>query len=298
MDIKEAVRTCCANVSFDEPMKKHTSFKIGGNADIFCEPQNIKELGNLIKLFNENNTNYIIFGNGSNVLVSDNGIRGAVIKIGDKMSKVNICGERISADAGVLLSGLAKKAMREGLSGMECLSGIPGSLGGVIYMNAGAYGVEIADILEEVTCILPNGEILTLKKDELKFDYRKSVFMDNGGIITSCILRLKKADKEKIETDMAQITKRRVEKQPLELPSAGSTFKRPQGYFAGKLIEDCGLKGYSIGGAKISEKHAGFVVNFDNATAADVMALIRYTQDKVYEKFGVKLETEVKLYGF
>lgn len=297
MSIKDAIILQCEKVSFNVPMKKHTTFRIGGECDIFCEPKNAYELAGLIRLLNENNQSYIVFGNGSNVLVSDEGIRGVVIKIGEQMSEVSVCGEEITSGAGILLSRLSKRAMNESLSGMECISGIPGSVGGAVYMNAGAYGAEIADILQSVTYVSREGEIITLEKADLSLGYRKSVFMENGGIVTSCVLKLKKGDKEKIAQDMAEVTKKRVEKQPLELPSAGSTFKRPQGYFAGALIEECGLKGYSVGGAKVSEKHAGFVVNFDNATANDVLAVIEHVQKTVYEKFGVGLEPEVKFIG-
>ena len=297
MSIKDAIILQCEKVSFNVPMKKHTTFRIGGECDIFCEPKNAYELAGLIRLLNENNQSYIVFGNGSNVLVSDEGIRGVVIKIGEQMSEVSVCGEEITSGAGILLSRLSKKAMNESLSGMECISGIPGSVGGAVYMNAGAYGAEIADILQSLTYVSREGEIITLEKADLSLGYRKSVFMENGGIVTSCVLKLKKGDKEKIAQDMAEVTKKRVEKQPLELPSAGSTFKRPQGYFAGALIEECGLKGYSVGGAKVSEKHAGFVVNFDNATANDVLAVIEHVQKTVYEKFGVGLEPEVKFIG-
>ena len=297
MSIKDAIILQCEKVSFNVPMKKHTTFRIGGECDIFCEPKNAYELAGLIRLLNENNQSYIVLGNGSNVLVSDEGIRGVVIKIGEQMSEVSVCGEEITSGAGILLSRLSKRAMNESLSGMECISGIPGSVGGAVYMNAGAYGAEIADILQSVTYVSREGEIITLEKADLSLGYRKSVFMENGGIVTSCVLKLKKGDKEKIAQDMAEVTKKRVEKQPLELPSAGSTFKRPQGYFAGALIEECGLKGYSVGGAKVSEKHAGFVVNFDNATANDVLAVIEHVQKTVYEKFGVGLEPEVKFIG-
>ena len=294
MSIKDEIILQCEKVSFNEPMKKHTTFRIGGECDIFCEPKNANELAGLIRLLNENNQSYIVLGNGSNVLVSDEGIRGVVIKIGEQMSEASVCGEEITVGAGMLLSRLAKRAMNESLSGMECISGIPGSVGGAVYMNAGAYGAEIADILQSVTYVSREGAIITLEKEDLSLGYRKSVFMENGGIVTSCVLKLKKGDKEKIAQAMAEVTKKRVEKQPLELPSAGSTFKRPQGYFAGALIEECGLKGYSVGGAKVSEKHAGFVVNFDNATANDVLAVIEHVQKTVYEKFGVRLEPEVK----
>ena len=242
MSIKDAIILQCEKVSFNVPMKKQTTFRIGGECDIFCEPKNAYELAGLIRLLNENNQSYIVLGNGSNVLVSDEGIRGVVIKIGEQMSEVSVCGEEITSGAGILLARLSKKAMNESLSGMECISGIPGSVGGAVYMNAGAYGAEIADILQSLTYVSREGEIITLEKADLNLGFRKSVFMENGGIVTSCVLKLKKGDKEKIAQDMAEVTKKRVEKQPLELPSAGSTFKRPQGYFAGALIEECGLK--------------------------------------------------------
>lgn len=297
MNIKEQTEKLCANVKYNEPMKNHTTFRIGGNADIFCEPSGEKELSDLILFFRKENLPYVVLGNGSNVLVGDNGIRGTVIKIGSKMSGAEVKGEKLYAQGGILLSRLAKIAMNESLSGMENISGIPGSLGGAIYMNAGAYGSEISEILEEVTFVTQTGQIKTLKADELMMGYRKSIFMENGGIVASAVIKLHKGDKAQIEKNMAEITKRRVDKQPLDLPSAGSTFKRPEGHFAGKLIEDSNLKGFGIGGAKISEKHAGFIVNYNNATAADVMAVIKHAQDTVYEKFGVKIEPEVKFLG-
>lgn len=297
MEIKDAILSLCEKVSFNEPMKKHTTFKIGGCADIFCEPKNADELKKLIDFFKSNSIPHTVIGNGSNLLVSDKGVRGAVIKIGSRMAEININGDTITAGAGALLSRLARIATEEGLSGMECISGIPGSVGGALYMNAGAYGAEISDITESVTYLMPNGELVCSPRNDLKLEYRNTSFMENSGIIVSCVLRLKRGNKERIAADMAEITKKRVDKQPLELPSAGSFFKRPEGHFAGKLIEDCGLKGYSVGGAKISEKHAGFVVNFNNASAADVIGVMNGVRDKVYSETGVTLEPEVRFLG-
>ena len=297
MEIKDAILSLCEKVSFNEPMKKHTTFKIGGCADIFCEPKNADELKKLIDFFKSNSTPHTVIGNGSNLLVSDKGVRGAVIKTGSRMAEININGDTITAGAGALLSRLARIATEEGLSGMECISGIPGSVGGALYMNAGAYGAEISDITESVTYLMPNGELVCSPRNDLKLEYRNTSFMENSGIIVSCVLRLKRGNKERIAADMAEITKRRVDKQPIELPSAGSFFKRPEGHFAGKLIEDCGLKGYSVGGAKISEKHAGFVVNFNNASAADVIGVMNGVRDRVYSETGVTLEPEVRFLG-
>lgn len=297
MEIKDAILSLCEKVSFNEPMKKHTTFKIGGCADIFCEPKNADELKKLIDFFKSNSIPHTVIGNGSNLLVSDKGVRGAVIKIGSRMAEISVNGDTITAGAGALLSKLARIAMNDSLSGMECISGIPGSVGGALYMNAGAYGAEIADITESVTYITPDGRLVCAKRSDLRLEYRNTTFMENNGIIVSCVLRLKHGSKEQIAADMAEITKKRVDKQPLELPSAGSFFKRPEGHFAGKLIEDCGLKGYSVGGAKISEKHAGFVVNFNNASAADVIGVMNGVRDKVYSETGVTLEPEVRFLG-
>lgn len=297
MEIKDAILSLCEKVSFNEPMKKHTTFKIGGCADIFCEPKNADELKKLIDFFKSNSIPHTVIGNGSNLLVSDKGVRGAVIKTGSRMAEININGDTITAGAGALLSRLARIATEEGLSGMECISGIPGSVGGALYMNAGAYGAEISDITESVTYLMPNGELVCSPRNDLKLEYRNTSFMENSGIIVSCVLRLKRGNKERIAADMAEITKRRIDKQPIELPSAGSFFKRPEGHFAGKLIEDCGLKGFTVGGAKISEKHAGFVVNFNNASAADVIGVMNGVRDRVYSETGVTLEPEVRFLG-
>ena len=297
MDIRNDLKSLCSDVRFDEPMSKHTSFKIGGPADIVCLPENLFEIQKLIKYFKEKAINFIIIGNGSNLLVSDEGICGAVIKIGNQMSEIKISGEELYAEAGALLSKTANAALNAELSGMEALSGIPGTIGGAVYMNAGAYGTEIKDVLKEVTFIDSDGNLKTLPCEELELGYRKSIFTNKDYIVLSCVLKLKKGDKTEILANMKDYTKRRTDKQPLTYPSAGSTFKRPEGYFAGKLIEDSGLKGYSIGGAKISELHAGFIINYNNATANDVKELIKYAQNTVFEKFGVEIEPEIKIIG-
>ena len=297
MDIKNVLQILCRDVRFNEPMSKHTSFKIGGPADILCIPESVLEIQNLIEYFKKNSINYMIIGNGSNLLVSDDGIEGAVIKIGSSMSEILVRDEELYVEAGALLSKTANTALNESLAGMEAISGIPGTIGGAIYMNAGAYGTEIKDVLKEATFIDSKGNIKTLPCEELELGYRKSIFTNNDYVVLSCVLKLKTGDKQEISANMKEYTKRRTQKQPLSYPSAGSVFKRPEGYFAGKLIEDCGLKGYSIGGAKISELHAGFIINFNNATAKDVKELIKYTQNKVLENFGVEIEPEIKIIG-
>lgn len=283
------------NIIKNEPMEKHTTFKIGGPADEFFEAETMEDIFSALEYVNNRNLSIFVMGNGSNLLVSDKGIRGFVLKIADKFSKYEISGEIIKAESGALLSTLSKSAQRSGLSGMEFASGIPGTLGGAILMNAGAYGGEMKDIVKSVTYI-ENGELKKEEKD-FGFGYRKSIFQDKNAIIVEAEIKLKKGNPDEIKAEMEEFKKRRVEKQPLSIPSAGSTFKRPEGYFAGKLIQDAGLVGYSVGGAMVSEKHAGFVVNKGGATAQDVMSLILHIQKTVMEKFGVSLETEVKMVG-
>ena len=292
-NLKKISKTAVKN----ESMKKHTSFKIGGNADFMVFPENVDEIKDVIALCNKNNIPYLIMGNGSNMLVSDEGIEGVVIKISTQMSKVKITGEKVYAEAGILLSTLSKNVLEESLSGLEFASGIPGTLGGAIVMNAGAYDGEMKDVIEKIGFVDKYGTVHEISRDEARLGYRTSIFSDSDDIVLYCVLNLKKGNKAEILDKMNDLNSRRKEKQPLHLPSAGSTFKRPEGYFAGKLIEDCGLKGYSVGGAAVSEKHSGFVVNINNATATDVKNLISDVQKKVYEKFGVKLEREVKYYG-
>lgn len=285
------------NVIMNEPMSAHTSFRIGGNADAFASVTSEEEIKRLMSFCKENDIPYMLMGNGSNMLVSDKGIRGLVIQVGSGMQNCRIEGTSVFAEAGVLMSKLAKTVLREELSGFETLSGIPGTLGGGIYMNAGAYGGEIKDVAEEITYIDREGEIRTIGADKAEFSYRHSVFEREGYIILSAKLRLKKGKYDDIKSAMDDYNKRRADKQPLNMPSAGSTFKRPEGYFAGKLIQDCGLMGYSVGGAQVSEKHAGFVVNKGGATAAEVLALIEHIKHTVREKFGVELSPEVRLVG-
>lgn len=285
------------NILYNEPMKEHTSFKVGGPADIFIEPDDTEELVKALVSLKEHNIPYYIIGNGSNLLVSDKGIRGAVVKIGEKFNKVEINGENLISECGILLSTLSKIAAKNNLAGMEFASGIPGALGGAVAMNAGAYGGEMKDIIEWVEVLDQEHKLKRLQRSEMGFNYRKSVIEPKGYIAIRCCLKLKHGDPVEINRIMADLTEKRKTKQPLHLPSAGSTFKRPEGYFAGKLIEDSGLRGFALGGAQVSELHCGFVVNKGDATAQDVYDLIRHVQKTVAEKFNVKLETEVKMLG-
>lgn len=285
------------DVLFDEPMSRHTTFRIGGNADAFINASSSEEIVSVISYCLEHHIPYMCMGNGSNMLVSDNGIRGVVISIGSNMSEVQVVDNMIYAEAGALMSKIASAALGAELSGFETLSGIPGTVGGGIYMNAGAYGGEIKSVLKNVTFISKNNDIVTMDTDQLELGYRHSIFETNGGIIVKCCLELKKGNKNEISAAMKEYSKRRSEKQPLSMPSAGSTFKRPEGHFAGKLIQDSGLMGFSIGGAQISTKHAGFIVNTGNATAADVLALIEHVRKTVFAQSGIMLEPEVRLIG-
>lgn len=280
----------------NEPLKNHTSFKIGGPADEFAEAKTVEDVCALIEYAKDKGIPYMVMGNGSNLLVSDKGIKGLIIKIAKGFDDVEVIGDTVIAQSGVLLSKLANIAADNSLAGLEEVSGIPGTLGGGIYMNAGAYGGELKDVIKRVT-YLSDGEIKVAEKDELDFGYRHSRFSGTEDIILSAELSLKRGDVSEIREKMADFKERRCSKQPLSMPSAGSTFKRPEGYFAGKLIEDAGLKGFSVGGAQVSEKHSGFVINTGDATAEDVLNLIKHIQDTVYDKFGVKLETEVKVVG-
>ncbi len=284
-------------VYIDEPMKKHITFRVGGNADYFVTPNTVEEVKNVIALCKQEEMPYYILGNGSNLLVSDQGYRGVIIQIYKEMSKIEVAGDLIKAQAGALLSKIGSLALEQGLTGFEFASGIPGTLGGAVVMNAGAYGGEIKDIIEEATVLTPEGELLKLKKDELELGYRTSIIAKRDYIVLEAVIRLEAGDKEAIKQRMDELRFQRTSKQPLEYPSAGSTFKRPEGYFAGKLIQDAGLRGFQVGGAQVSEKHCGFVINKDNATAADVMELMRQVSAIVKEKFGVELEPEVKRLG-
>ena len=280
-----------------EPMKKHTSFRIGGNADIYISPKSSEEIQSILFLAKKYDVPVTVMGNGSNLLVSDKGIRGIVIQIGEDMSTILVKGEKITAQAGALLKTIGEKALQSSLEGFAFAAGIPGSLGGAVCMNAGAYGGEIKDILVEAEVLTEDLQIKKLSTQQLQFSYRHSIIPEKGYIVLSATFLLKKGNQKEIAQKMTELAQQRREKQPLNFPSAGSIFKRPQGYFAGKLITDAGLKGYSIGDAQVSQKHGGFIVNKGNATCADVLALIEHCQKTVFEKFGVMLETEVKMIG-
>lgn len=281
----------------DEPMSKHTTFRIGGPSDYFVLPKNIEEVKEVTALCKEMKIPFYVLGNGSNLLVSDAGFRGVIIQIYKNMNRIEVEGDVIRAQAGALLSKIAGEALRNELTGFEFASGIPGTLGGAVVMNAGAYGGEMKDVLLEVTVLTGEGEVKVLKKEELDLGYRTSVVSKKGYIALEAVIGLKKGNVEEIRTVMEDLKERRTTKQPLEYPSAGSTFKRPEGYFAGKLIQDTGLRGFSVGGAQVSEKHCGFVINKDHATAKDVVELMQEVSDRVEAKFGVPLEPEVKKLG-
>lgn len=280
-----------------ELMSRHTTFRIGGPADHFLLPQDAEELGKIIQVCQREQIPWAIMGNGSNLLVSDQGYRGVVIQIYRNMAQVSIEGCRIRAQAGALLISLSKKAMESSLTGLEFAGGIPGTLGGAVAMNAGAYGGEIKDVLQEVKVLDPSGRVFTLPADQLEMGYRTSVIKTKGYIVLEAVLSLDPGDTGEIRAVMQDLAQKRAERQPLEYPSAGSTFKRPQGHFAGKLIMDAGLKGYRVGDAQVSEKHCGFVVNRGHATCADVLAVMEHVQKEVREQFHVKLEPEVRFLG-
>lgn len=284
-------------VLVDELMKKHTTFRIGGPADYYVLPKTIEEVKKVTALCKEAEIPYYVLGNGSNLLVSDRGYRGVIIHLYRNMNRIEVEGTRIRAQVGALLSQIAGEALRHSLTGFEFASGIPGTLGGAIVMNAGAYGGEMKDVLQEVTALSQDGEVRVLSREELDLGYRTSVIGKEGYIALEAVIALKEGDMEEIRAVMEDLKERRTTKQPLEYPSAGSTFKRPEGYFAGKLIEDTGLRGFQVGGAQVSEKHCGFVINKEQATAADILSLIEQVSDRVEAKFGVRLEPEVKRIG-
>ncbi|MDD7770273.1 UDP-N-acetylmuramate dehydrogenase [Suipraeoptans intestinalis] len=279
-----------------EPMKGYVTFRVGGEADYFLLPETEEEVGEILSLCREFEIPYYIVGNGSNLLVSDQGYRGAVVYL-RKLQQIRVEGNRIHAQAGALLSKVAVAAWESSLAGFEFAEGIPGTIGGACVMNAGAYGGELKDVLESAVVLTPEGEIRRLSREEMELGYRISVVSKKGYVALGVTLKLQEGNQEEIGERMADFKQRRVTKQPLEYPSAGSTFKRPEGYFAGKLIQDTGLRGFSCGGAQVSEKHCGFVINRKDATAAEVYSLICQVSDRVYEKFGVRLEPEVKRLG-
>lgn len=297
MDFYSELQKICESVKKDEPMSDHTTFKIGGAADYMVMPKNTDEIIKTIEICKKENIPYTVLGNGSNVLVSDRGIEGVVIKTAENMTEIRVTDCEIYAEAGAMLSAVSRAAQHAGLAGLEFAAGIPGTLGGAVVMNAGAYGGEMKDVITEVGYMDNLGNICKADCGQCGFGYRKSIFSDGEKIVLWCRMRLKEGKKGEIAECMAELNKRRRDKQPLNMPSAGSTFKRPEGYFAGKLIEDCGLKGLRVGGAEVSEKHSGFVVNAQSATAEDVKKLIAEVQKRVYERFGVMLEPEVKMLG-
>ena len=280
-----------------EPMTKHTSFHIGGPAELMAQPQSEAELQSLLLKAAEAAVPVTLVGNGSNLLVRDKGIRGLVIKLGSMLRDIKVSGNVLTFGSGVSLAQASKKAAELGLSGMEFAVGIPGSIGGAVYMNAGAYDGEMSKVVKSVRVMDAAGEVSELSAGELDFGYRHSALQGSGKIVTSVTVELTAGDKQAIAEKMADFSNRRITKQPLELPSAGSMFKRPPGYFAGTLIDQTGLKGYTVGGAQVSTKHAGFVVNIGGATAADVLQLISDVQAKVFAAHGVHLEPEVLVLG-
>ncbi len=283
-------------IGIDVPMKEHTYFKVGGPADILVEPSSKEELASIIALCSSEKMPYLIIGNGSNILVKDGGIRGVVIKL-SALDKIEVQGERISAESGALLSDLSKMALEESLTGFEFACGIPGSVGGAVFMNAGAYDGELSYVIEEAEVIDKEGRIKKLNAQELELGYRTSSVMKNGYVVLEARFKLKKGDYNKIKARIDELTFRREDKQPLEYPSAGSTFKRPVGHFAGKLIQDAGLKGYTLGGAAVSDKHSGFIINKDRASAKDILSLINHVQQTVKDMFDVELHPEVRIVG-
>ncbi len=277
-------------------MSEYTTLKLGGPADYLASPGSAEELAALFAEARRNGIPVTVIGHGSNLLVLDGGIRGLVIRIGRRMNRVTIRGNRLRAQAGAMLGAVAAAAADADLSGLEFASGIPGTVGGGVRMNAGAYGGEMAQVVTEVTGVMPDGTVRTLQAAELDFGYRHSAVETLGLTVTEALFSLQAGKREDIRETMADLNARRAEKQPLDLPSAGSTFKRPEGYFAAALIDQCGLKGYTIGGAKVSPKHAGFLVN-TGTSAADFLALVRHVQRVVEERTGVRLETEIRIVG-
>ncbi len=281
----------------NEPMSRHTTFRIGGPADYFIMPGTAEELAQVIRLCREADMPFYIMGNGSNLLVGDKGYRGAVIQIFKRMNEVRVQDNCIYAQAGALLSKIAAEALKAGLGGFEFASGIPGTLGGALMMNAGAYGGEMKQVLKSAEVLDMEGNVFSLPVEEMELGYRTSIFSKRGYIVLGAEIVLQPGNPQEIRDKMEDLKERRVTKQPLEYGSAGSTFKRPEGYFAGKLIQEAGLRGFRVGDAQVSEKHCGFVINRGNATAAEVMRLMNEVTDRVEKNSGVRLEPEVKRIG-
>ena len=286
------------NVRANEPMNAHATFQIGGPADAYVTPRSAEQVAAIVKACREADAPLAVVGNGSDLLVADEGLRCVVMQILDNMADVRVEGTRIVAQAGATNAQVARAALEAELAGFEFASGIPGTVGGAAIMNAGAYGGEFKDVCVELACVTPDGEFVRVSREDADWSYRHSMMGDAGYIVVEAMLELAHDEVAAIKERMDDLKARREEKQPLEMPSAGSTFKRPEGYFAGKLIQDAGLRGYRVGGAQVSEKHTGFVVNAGGATAADVRQLIADVQDRVFEQFGVRLEPEVKMWGF
>lgn len=284
------------NIKLNEPMNKHTTFKVGGPADILVYPSTYEMIKKVIDSCKANNVEYFLMGNGSNLIVKDGGVRGVVIKV-DRLNEIKVSDNAVTAQCGAILSLVAKAALENSLTGLEFAAGIPGYIGGAVAMNAGAYGGEMSHVLEKVLVINDENNIIELSKDELELGYRTSAILKYGYIVLETTIRLNHGNKEDIKGRMNDLALQRRTKQPLEYPSAGSTFKRPVGYFAGKLIQDAGLKGASVGGAQVSEKHSGFIINVGDASASDILNLIKQVQDEVYKQFGVELQTEVRIIG-
>ena len=286
-------------IKINELMSKHTSFKTGGPAECYIIATTVEDVQKVYKFSKENKIPLYLLGNGSNLLVSDDGIKGIALKINIESLKIQEKTNEVlvEAGAGVKLMQLAHILKENNLTGFEELSGIPGTIGGANMMNAGAYGKELKDILVETKCLNQSGEIVILKNEEQELKYRSSIFKNKKYIILETTIKLSKGKKEDIEQKMNEFLQKRKEKQPVEYPSAGSTFKRRDGIITAKLIDECGLKGYSIGGAQISEKHAGFIINKGNATSKDILELVKYAQDKVFDKFGKKIELEIRILG-
>lgn len=284
-------------VLFDEPMKNHTTFKIGGPCDVLIMPNTTEQILNALKLVKENDLAYMVIGNGSNLLVSDQGIRKVIIKLHKNFSKITLDGNKITSQAGATLKEIADFALENKLQGFEFASGIPGDLGGAVTMNAGAYGGEMKDVLESVKVIDKDLNVLDINAKDMNLRYRNSRVQDEGLIVLEAVINLNKGDYDKIKAYQDELTFKRESKQPLEYPSAGSTFKRPEGYYAGKLIDDCGLRGYRYKDAMVSEKHCGFVINAGDANCEQVLYVINHVKEVVYEKFGVNLEPEVRIIG-
>ena len=285
------------SIKENELMKKHTTFKIGGPVDVLVLPQTVEDIRTTIDYCKKNKYPLFIFGLGSNIVVRDKGIRGVALKIGNNLKDVQISGQEIYAQAGIRLSELARKAADDSLSGLEFAEGIPGSLGGAVFMNAGAYDGEMKDVVWEVEAISPSGEKQIFTAADLGFDYRKSVFQHNDYVVVAVKMKLKLGVQPEIKSKMREYANRRREKQPLEYPSAGSVFRRPPGYYVGPMIEQMGLKGYCVGGAQVSHKHAGFIVNTGNASASDVLELIAIIKKAAWEQFGVDLQPEIRVVG-